>query len=268
MALNLNADWKIKALSKGKKAESLVGPGVNDSSWQKINLGIWKYPTEVKSKDLILRRNFTVPNWSSKDEIYLAITAWYTQQTLVNNGSMKVWLDGKRIGGDLRPNTGIPGLKLDLKPGSSHQLALEITASQGNFTGIKGSCFLFRIQQPEKVIDLAGKWFATEDVLDAGKAVTLPGTVRKALAFKREIDLPASLSGKEVYLKEIGSTSLIGCIINGSYVRRHHHLVGEITYLNITPWVKPGGKNEIELVRWGRAGRTTVKKVQLYIYNK
>lgn len=268
LALNLNADWKIKALSKGQKADSLIGPGVNDSSWRKTNLGIWKYPTEVKSKALVLRRRFTVPNWSGKNAMYLAITSWYTQMTLVNNGRMKVWLDGKRIGGDLRPNHGISGLKLNLKPGSSHLLALEITAPQGNFPGIKGSAFLFTIKNPDKVIDLAGKWIATEDVLAPGKAVTLPGTAGKVLSFKREFKLPADIAGKKVYLKEVGSNCLIGCIINGKYVRRHHHMVGEITYLNISPWIKPGGKNELELVRWGRAGRTTVKKVQLYIYNK
>ncbi len=268
LAVNLNADWKLKELASGQKADSLVGPSVDDASWRNINLGIWKYPIEVKSKDLVLRRHFTVPDWSAKDEIYFAITAWYTQMTLVDNGRMRVWLDGKPIGGNLRPNHGIPGLRIKLKPGSRHLLALEIIGTEkSGLPGVRGSCFLYRIKAPDQVIDLKGKWLTSGDVLTTGQAVSLPGNA-DTLIFKREVELPADLAGKQVYLVEEGSSNLIGSIINGSMIRRHHHCVGEMTYLNITPWIKPGQSNLIELVRWFGKGKTSVRRVQLYIYDK
>jgi Icc-related predicted phosphoesterase len=265
MSLPLNDGWKLLELKPGQTADKLVAAGIGDSSWRNTDLGVWKYPTEVKSKHLLLRRQFQAPTWGASDTINLYISAWYKHATLVAGCHMRVWLDGRPIGGNLRPNHGIAGLPLNLSPGSNHVLALEITGGDNPLVGIRGSCFLSRIPAPQESIDLRGEWQTSTDVLSTGPDVTLPGAA-KTLMFRRSIDIPKHLSGKKVYLYLEGNSSLIGCTINGHFVRRHHHMVGELTYLNITPWVKCGETNRIDLVRWNGSGPASVQKVKLYFY--
>ncbi len=265
MAMDLNHGWKMLELAPGQDAESLVGSGIADASWRNADLGVWQYPTEIKSKHLLLRRQFQVPDWGKEDTINLILSSWYEHTTLVPGCRLRVWLDGRPVGGNLPPGRGIAGLRLDLKPGSNHLLALEISGGDTPLVGIKGSCLLSRIPAPQDVLDLEGQWQTSTDVLSTGPTVSLPGAAN-TLMFRRRIEIPKQRSGRQVYLYLEGSRELIGCMVNGHFVRRHHHMVGELTYLNITPWVEFGRDNHLDLVRWNGSGHAAVKKAKLYFY--
>ena len=57
---------------------------------------------------------------------------------------------------------------------------------------------------------------------------------------------------------------LLGAIVNGRYVRRHHHRFGDRTDLDITPFVRFGEENDIVLVGNGSPTQTgTVESVRL-----
>ena len=56
--------------------------------------------------------------------------------------------------------------------------------------------------------------------------------------------------------------------VNGRWVRRHHHNIGSITHLNITPWVRFGEANTIEIVGNVHERNSEVRRVMLYLYGK
>ena len=41
---------------------------------------------------------------------------------------------------------------------------------------------------------------------------------------------------------------LVGVIVNGRYIRRHHHRFGDRTWLDITPFLRFGEANELILI--------------------
>ncbi len=44
---------------------------------------------------------------------------------------------------------------------------------------------------------------------------------------------------------------MTGCIVNGRHVRRHHHFLGDVTFLNLSPWLTAGKANRIEILSPG-----------------
>ena len=84
-------------------------------------------------------------------------------------------------------------------------------------------------------------------------------------ALARTFTVPADWKGLRV---RIDFTSrgdrLLGAIVNGRYVRRHHHRFGDRTDLDVTPFVRFGEENEIVLVGNGNPTQTgTVESVRL-----
>ena len=90
----------------------------------------------------------------------------------------------------------------------------------------------------------------------------LPGSY-KAFGLRRELVIPANLAGKNVLLNVETTGGLTGALVNGTWVRRFHHHIGTRFDLNITPWVKFGQKNEIELVGMGGISAGNVQSVNL-----
>ena len=70
------------------------------------------------------------------------------------------------------------------------------------------------------------------------------------------LNLTADLSslglrtGERVTFHQDGAKGVEGILVNGKYVRRHHHLYGEVVNIDITAFLKPG-KNELILVTRG-----------------
>ena len=82
---------------------------------------------------------------------------------------------------------------------------------------------------------------------------------------RRQVTVPAGWRGKRVMLDVDAPANLLGVIVNGSFVRRHHHLFGPRMLLEIGGWLRYDAPNEIELVRSG-PGTGPVLSLKLAAY--
>ena len=237
LALDLSEDWFFTPLDGSTKTE-------------RMRLGIWSLPDRQAIKHAVFRKEFTVPPEWDAGEVRL----WLMDQANMPNANRaqvfadkgRVSLDGKVIR-DFRTE-GIPGEALEgiLKPGSKHELAVEIVG-EGALIGYKGSCWLSYRPTPEKSIDLAGEWAASKDLLHYDKPMPLPGKW-DAYSAKRKVVTPSEFKDKQVVVHvEFGDDGPMGVYINGHWLRRSAHIYGHGFDLNITPWVRFGAENELEL---------------------
>ncbi len=104
------------------------------------------------------------------------------------------------------------------------------------------------------------------DVLNYGDLVTLPGKYDAKSLLNTGVEIPQQYEGDNVIISIEGSGSLTGVLINGHWVRRLHHHIGDRFDLNITPWVKFGETNEIEIVCMRGTSSGTVESVELKYY--
>ena len=101
-------------------------------------------------------------------------------------------------------------------------------------------------QTPAKTLDLGGDWSLSKDALHWEAPTPLPGPVPEYRFAKRTFVCPKMETSTQVYVRYEGTRGgWTGVIINGRYLRRSHHNLTDFTHLNITPWVKPDGPNEI-----------------------
>lgn len=213
----------------------------------------------------VLTTTFTVPaDWTDSD-----IELWGVGQYdfLFSRGTIAIRLDGKEVLARNRHRVGITGLILPVKPGETHTLELDVKDDKHmRVRGFGGPMYLFRRPHAKFVQDLSGEWLALATPDDPSpKKVTLPGWFEKVVALKRTAVVPAAWQGLEVRIDFTSEGDrLLGAIVNGRYVRRHHHRFGNHTDLNITPLVKFGAENEIILVGSDSSiHRGTMKNVQL-----
>ena len=175
-----------------------------------------------------------------------------------------VWLDGQQV----KPLNADRYIALDLpslQAGSVHTLAVEVQ-SPGTLAGFRGECWLSFEPTPPQKIDLAGQWTPSLDGLHYQSPINLPGNFN-AQFLKRTVSIGDEYRGREVYLTLDGDPALICVLINGKLVRRHHHMIGDRGSLNLTPFVRFGADNEIEIVRWNGAGKGALREVFLGFYN-
>lgn len=269
-AIELTENWKFQPVDQKDSPDvaKFAAVDFDDSSWGSRRLGVWIVPEEIDARHVVFRKKFKVPeNWSS-GKIYLWLRSWFSS-TL--EGRMRVWLDAKELKPLHPPKQGIEGMELDLKAGSEHVLSVEIEGTEkGSLCGPKGNTFISYIPQPVAKEDLSGKWEPSKDALSYETPIDLPGGKWDAMMARRKISVPEKYRDKEVYLHMDTSPGILGVIINGHWLRRHHHMLGTITHLNITPWIKFGKNNEfeIEIVNWYGNGKGQVNELSLYFYDK
>lgn len=259
LALDLSDDWDFTPLDGSTKTE-------------RMRLGIWSLPDREAIKHAVFRREFTVPpDWDAGE-----VRLWLMDQANMPNANRnqvfadkgRVSLDGKMIRDFV--TEGIAGDTLEgiLKPGSKHQLEIEIVGA-GSLIGYKGSCWLSYRPNPEKSIDLAGDWAASNDLLHYDKTLRLPGKW-DAYSAKRSVKVPSELKGKQVVVHVEFGDGPMGVYINGHWLRRSGHIYGHGFDLNITPWIRFGAENELELqyVNDSRTpGKFDLTRVSLDLFN-
>jgi hypothetical protein len=257
-SVDLSSEWSFRPLAADESVDPLVTTNVDDSTWQKLDLGTWGMPGQPTAKRALLRKTFTVPATWTQGAPSLWLQSW-NGNTFVDQG--RIWLDGKPLG-TLSPK-GITDLNPDgvLKPGTTHTLAVEIQGS-GRLVGSTGGAWLWLWPEPAARIDLAGQWSPTQDALTYTAPVNLPGNYN-AMGLRRSIDVPADYSNRTVVLRAETTGQLVGVMVNGNWVRRFHHLIGDRYDLNITPWIKFGQSNVIELMSIKGPSSGRVKSVSL-----
>lgn len=267
--LDLSRGWAYRVLPEqedGKQddgrrddgdAARLAASGTNWEDWPRRDLNCWAVPEELPSRHVLLRRRVEIPPGWDRGEVTLWIKSW-VGSTFVGQG--RVWLDGQEIAsseaGVIQP--------LDAKPGQRHELAIEIRG-QGDVVGSRGNAWLAYTPTPLAQLDLAGMWTPSSDMLRELPPARLPGTLSGAHSARRSIALPPDWHDKQAYLCIRGGPRVTGALVNGRYVRRHHHALGETTLLNITPWLKAGQPNEIELLF--PEGKCQIERVGLWAYD-
>jgi len=261
--LALTSDWKMKPLADDADADqsALAAPGLDDSKWEKSDLGNWLVPDERPSHRAFFRKQFTVPSDWQDGEIKLWSKSWVHEAV---RDRLRAWLDGKEIA----EGNSVTAFDLtaQLKPRSTHLLAVEIK-SQGQVAGSIGNTWLTHLPRPKNQINLAGSWTPSHDGLAWDAPATLPGPWSDWTLARRRLTVPATWSGQTAMILVETETQfgIYGVMINGRLVRRLHHEVGTVTSLNVTPWIKFGQENEIHITR-NSPGKGAIKKVTLEFF--
>ena len=236
----------------------------DDSAWTDGKVDVWITPEEQSTRRLRMRRTLTVPAEWKDAEIDLYVKSFFAN---IAQGRLAVWLDGQMI---LNPEPGSRDglyrrITATIEPGKSYVLALEIFG-EGTLPGLRGNVWLSAIPKPKHAIDLAGTWTPSKDGLNWGEPVALPGPWRETLVARRAVEVGEELRGTTVCFRLVSSGSTNGVIVNGCYVRRHHHNIGPNTHVNITPYINFGAKNEIMIVGNSGASNGTIEQVDLDFY--
>lgn len=243
-AVDLSGGWHYKPLGDLEEGTDLLTAAADISGWQMRDLGIWNLPDQREVRRAVLRREFVVPQHWQAGKVLLWLKSWH-RSTFMDKG--RVYLDGKPLGE--AGAEGVNGVDITAlcTPGSKHLLAVEI-AGKGTLNGCRGSSWLSFLPAPRASLDLTGEWIASDDVLRYERKLYLPGEW-KAYTALRKVPVPADWQGTEVAVRvEFTGAGPIGVLINGKWLRRHHHLFGNRLDLVVTPWIRFGEDNEIEIV--------------------
>ena len=239
--------------------------GWRDAAGKPVRIEPFVVGLDEAPSNYVLTASVTVPaDWTDCD-----IELWGIGQydSMFCNGSLAVRLDGKEVVARGRPRVGVTGVPLPVKAGETHVLELDVANdSHMRVRGFGGPLYLFRRPHAKFAQDLAGEWEALAAADDPSpKKVTLPGRFEQAVALRRRAVVPAEWKGQEVRIDFTSEGDrLLGVIVNGRFVRRHHHRFGTRTDLNVTPLVRFGEENEIILVGSDPSvQRGTVKGVRL-----
>jgi hypothetical protein len=240
--VDLDTDWRMKPLDDTDTADhtALAAPALDDTTWKAAVLNNWIVPEDLPTHKVMLRRKFTVPATWTNGHNYLWLKAW---QDGGARGKCDVWLDGARILQGGREFSG-QDMTTQLKPGSHHTLAIE-TSGAGEIAGFGGDFWLNYIPNPTATINLAGTWDTSRDGLTWGKQIPLPGPWQDVAMARRTVNINQPAGQTVMFWAD--DPALTGIIVNGHWVRRHHHRIGQYTYVNVTPWVKFGQDNRLEI---------------------
>ena len=197
----------------------------------------WPEPAEGDVREYVAERRIAVPKAWTSGEIDFWCVGIYTGHGCIE-GRMKVFLNDKEIAapGDRQ---GVAGIPLELKGGDTAVLRLEIkNENKTAIRGLLGRCFLSYTPTAKKVIPLAGDWLVRAEINQpvCGKQ-TIPGVVTGGYP-ERTFNL-GDVSGR-IFLRMKNEQNITGAIINGRYVRRHHHMFGNVTWLDVTPYLNNG----------------------------
>ncbi|MFA6270598.1 MAG: hypothetical protein WC657_05340, partial [Candidatus Paceibacterota bacterium] len=259
-ALELNDQWLMKPLDDkdGADHSAMAAPDYDTKGWTESRLSAWLIPEDLQTHRIFFRKKFTVPKKWNNGEIDLWLKGWQSDPVM---GKARVWLDGEEVLKSENPQD----LTAKLKPGTEHLLAIELMGETRQIIGFKGNIWLAYIPKPNATIALGGAWTASADGLKWDRELTLPGKIEKTAMVKRFIKVDKSATDKTVMFW-MDAPGLTDVIVNGHYVRRHHHRIGTRTSLNITPWIKFGEENEFIITTGGADPRIGIKELELRLY--
>ncbi len=259
-ARNLSENWKFENVGAEADVAPMLAASYDDKAWKTRDLGVWN-ARELGNR-AVFRKTFAVPGEWKSGKVSLYLTSWFSSSFV---GAGRVFLDGREVKGmNDSPYIAI-GLPA-LAPGTTHTLAVEASNNGGVVAGLRGQTWISWEPQAPAKIDLSGTWLVSRDGLKYGDAIPLPGKF-DAQFLRRSVTVPAGYRGKNAVLTVDGSRELVSVIINGTSVRRHHHKLGERWSLNLTPWVRFGADNEIQIVTWEKPAAGDVREISLGFFD-
>jgi hypothetical protein len=262
--VQLGDDWAFKALAASDTPSAFAAPGVDDSKWPRRSLTaqLQTVPTAIATGNVVVyRKKVTIPAGWTNGPVKFFLTPNEAQCSIDDSS---LYVDGTLIKDhfDSLVDTTCGDV---FKAGSTHTLAIVIT-SKSCLVGIIGNCWLYYRPDPTQDLDLAGDWDASEDGLDFSQKQTIPGPWNTNM-IRGVINIPATASKQTVLLHfEKIAGRISGAIINGTYVGQSHVPVCPSFDLNLTPWIKFGADNKLEIVA-GSKMQGTVGKIALDFYD-
>jgi hypothetical protein len=258
--LDLQQDWSFQRLAEsteGTQGKPLSDLHFDDSSWEKRPLGIFNFSGDPAAKHAIFRKHFTVPADWNAGKVTLWLTEWHGVGYLDHGHA---FLDGTEISNRAILGDDFAGA---LKPGTTHALTVEIWGDNP-VVGTPASAWLNYRPDAKEQQDLAGPWAPAEDGLSYTDPVTMPGAYQ-GFTLRRVVKIDAARA-EETAVIRIAATdaSIHGVLINGTWISRFHHHIGNDFDIAITPYVKFGRDNEIIL--FGGKGPHTLTGVSLNFY--
>jgi hypothetical protein len=238
---SLDDAWSWRVVGDQDQPEAWASPAFDAAGWATTALGIVSSPQQPALRHVVLRRTFTVPGEWSKGRVHLSIRSCGYPDFA---GSGRLWIDGTLVQNWGAEAVDQVGEEL-LSAGSSHTLQLEIR-SEGAVVGLPGDAWLSYIPQPQQTIDLAGTWATAPDMLHFHGEVRLPGPY-SAKVLARSVAIPTALSGQTAVVT-LASTRAFGLIVNGTYIPFSGGPAKNGNVMAVTPFLRSGVDNQIELV--------------------
>jgi len=261
ISLDLSEDWAFMSLDAATEVSTLTRLDARSPGAEQMRLGVWSI-MHPETKHALFRKTFTVPQGWRDGRIGVWVQSFFST-TFVDKG--RIFLDGVMVkdwSADGLAGTAFPDV---LKPGTRHVLGVEVQGT-GTLSGSRGACWLAYLPHPQATLDLGGEWIPSQDGLHDDATIHLPGHWN-ALMARCTVAVDARFKRLNAVLNAETQGNIVGVIINGHLVRRHHHMIGSVWSLNLTPWIRFGAKNQFELVAWGGVSQGSVQSVRLDFYD-
>ena len=266
LTLDLGEDWTWRAAAANEDVAAIARAPAGIGKGESRRLGVWSLSNHEDVKHGIFQKAFSVPATWTSGRVELWLQSW-SGATFMDGG--RVWVDGDLVKDWNRD--GIAGNDLGgrFKPGSTHWMTVEASGA-GSLVGSRGTAWLAWKPAASRSLDLGGDWVASRDMLRYGPAIQLPGDYH-AQSLKRTVVVPASFAGSNIVFSTTAPNPMMGVLVNGRWVRRHEHMIGDRWSLNVTPWIKPGIENTLEMVApsgpgWGRVSAIALEAYPVGVY--
>lgn len=222
----------------------------DDSGWQTREAGAWTlFDPELKNYHGIglYRIKFTAPpSWVGR-RILLNL---YNFDTPIVYDLGEFFLNGKPVA-TYKAHGWSQTLNYDVTPviqPGENILTLKVTGG-AKLAGFGGVAWIEARPALNPSIDLAGTWTAVRANWLGHGPVTIPGTAT-AKYIARTIIIPADWSGKNIFIEWASRDQWVGSVVvNGRPTNNNAaiHPFGTLARVNITPHVRTGASNLIEI---------------------
>jgi hypothetical protein len=244
--------WRFKADQDGAicASDAWMSASYPDTSWSKVGQGAWN---ELHANLAnyhgtgLYRAEFVVPNSWSGRRIQLNL---YSFDRPIAYDRAKFYINGKLAAKYAKRfwsqtcNFDVTSL---VQPGKN-TIAVQVDGGD-EFSGLCGAVWFSPQRVLDSVTDIGGAWDVYGADFKVSKSVTLPGRTNGRY-LQRSIDIPASWRGKSVYLRfKTAEQWMATIVINGRPIayNQYMHPFGTMTDVNLTPYVKYGTANRLEL---------------------
>ena len=270
-AVDLKGDWHWTQGNTPMTGEVPDSSVAEQTPWM---LDVYNTKDADPTKPVYAWKTFTVrPEWLADGGVTKLVAA-------AVDGDFSTAQREFHLNGQLLQKDGFfnPDVESLLKPGKNVLTVKLAVPTQAKYIGALGAIYLTHTKQPVKTIDLSGTWAANPpgigDARDGtGPTVQFPG---KASAFlpTRTIAIPADWKDKYIitYYAVGARGSSVGAIVNETgVIRRHDHLYGDETEVDITPFIQWGKTNTIAMLSTGGQSLDEthdwdISKVELRLY--
>jgi hypothetical protein len=244
--------WRTRTDRDGKPGttEDWKQPDFDDSAWQPRENGAWNLMDPALANyrgGMRYRCTFTPRRQWQGHRVLLGL---YSFDRPIIHAEGTFFVNGHRVT-DYKARGWSQTLQYDvtdyLRPGRN-VVAIQ-TSGAGDVRGLTGVVWLAPTVTLAPSLSLAGKWQCVQADGVTRKSITLPGRACGHF-LRRKVAVPASWHGCDIFLHVETQSQWLGCInVNGHLITYNAflHPFGLYSDVNLTPYLRPGAVNRLEL---------------------